>query len=851
MRRLGFYSLELRKQLIILLLIIFIPFLAILLFTGYRQHRHTLMDIEGDANQAIRLFTDAQLNIINQTRGLLSVIAHVSAVRDLDLAPCNAFLQEIHQENPQYSTIVAANSRGIIDCCAVPLKKPIDVTDRGWFQRVTESKKFVIGDFIISRSAHKASLPFAMPVLDHENNLVAAVGAAYDLANYGTIFEGIVLPADSVIFVTDSHGVLLYGSVAKGEDIGKTLSEWRGFDVPEAKKGHFVVDDSDGVKRIYWFEKLSVGAESNQLSILIGVSEKAMYSQPMHMLAGNLSLLAVLASLCFALAWFFGKKSIVDPVNVLVKKIRHVQQGDLSPSNAVGSLPGEMNTLARSFDRMLSNLSQRETERDEALDELKQEITRHTGTVAALREREEHLRILFEQAADAIYVCKPDGRLIKVNQQACRATGYTEDELLRLNVFDLDVQIASAESFGESIREFSHDNRLSFESTHRRKDGSTFPIEVTAAFLQTPDGPQMIGFVRDITERKRVEEDLRFHKAILEETGHTAKVGGWRFNTLTREGFWTEEVARIHDLDPSLPPTPDEGVQYYVGESRRKIEAAVKDAVERGIPYDLELEFESAGGVRKWVRTIGHPILEDGRVAWVQGSFQDISDHKQAEDALRASLEEKVALLKEVHHRVKNNLQIVASLLGLQAGRSGNEEVVNVLRDTRNRVRSMALLHETLYRSGNLARINFAAYLQDLCRQLLLAFSAKANRIRMEYHIAPLELSMEQALPIGLIVSELVSNALKHGFPAERGGRIVVGLGPAGEEKLVLTVEDDGVGMPPDFNTSATATLGLQLVTGLVRQLKGQLEVESSKAPGTLFRIVFAMPKDTRLGEEA
>ena len=138
---------------------------------------------------------------------------------------------------------------------------------------------------------------------------------------------------------------------------------------------------------------------------------------------------------------------------------------------------------------------------------------------------------------------------------------------------------------------------------------------------------------------------------------------------------------------------------------------------------------------------------------------------RQVEEALRKSLDEKVALLKEVHHRVKNNLQIVASLLGLQAGRSVNRKVVGVLQDTRSRVRSMALLHETLYRSGNLARINFAAYLRDLCGQLLLASGPVASRVRMEYRVFQISLPMEQALPCGLIVNELVSNALKHGFP--------------------------------------------------------------------------------------
>jgi two-component sensor histidine kinase len=233
------------------------------------------------------------------------------------------------------------------------------------------------------------------------------------------------------------------------------------------------------------------------------------------------------------------------------------------------------------------------------------------------------------------------------------------------------------------------------------------------------------------------------------------------------------------------------------------------------------------------------------------GISRDITERKRAEEALRDSLDEKVALLKEVHHRVKNNLQIVASLLSLQASRSANQDVVDVLHDTRNRVRSMALLHEVLYRSGNLARINFAAYVRELCVQLLRSSGSAAARVKVESRVAPIGLALEQAVPCGLIISELISNSLKHGFPGDRGGRVVVELQTDDGGRVVLWVRDDGVGLPPVFDPAGASTLGLKLVSSLAGQLGGQLEVGRPREGGAAFSVIFPVPKDTAVGGES
>jgi two-component system, sensor histidine kinase PdtaS len=243
-----------------------------------------------------------------------------------------------------------------------------------------------------------------------------------------------------------------------------------------------------------------------------------------------------------------------------------------------------------------------------------------------------------------------------------------------------------------------------------------------------------------------------------------------------------------------------------------------------------------------------NPAQSAGDAPVFRAVMSDITERKRMEDALRASLEEKVVLLKETHHRVKNNLQIVASLLNLQAGRLSNPQAVTALHDTRNRVQSMALLHETLYRAENLARVNFAAYVEDLCRQLWRSLGPEGERIAIRKRVAPIGLPLEQSVPCGLIINELVSNALKHGFPDARVGEITVELSPTNEQRLVLSVRDNGVGLPPGFDSELRATLGLQLVSLLAKQLGGQLTVGREDGAGALFSVVFSAPVNVTEG---
>ena len=220
----------------------------------------------------------------------------------------------------------------------------------------------------------------------------------------------------------------------------------------------------------------------------------------------------------------------------------------------------------------------------------------------------------------------------------------------------------------------------------------------------------------------------------------------------------------------------------------------------------------------------------------------NISRQKEAEERLVASLREKELLLKEVHHRVKNNLQVISSLLNLQARELEDPDTARLFQESQGRVRSMALIHEQLYRSNDLARIDFAAYVQDLVGHLKQGLGSESVPIHFCLDIEPLPLSLDLAIPCGMIVNELVSNAQKHAFPNGEAGEILVEFsGQSGEYRL--TVADNGVGIQEELATAESTSLGLKVVQALTRQIHGDLELRHDE--GTAFIIRFHPEKDT------
>jgi len=317
--------------------------------------------------------------------------------------------------------------------------------------------------------------------------------------------------------------------------------------------------------------------------------------------------------------------------------------------------------------------------------------------------------------------------------------------------------------------------------------------------------------------------------------------------TVDRDGFYTYASPKLKDL---LGYEPDEVIgrtpfDLMPPDEAERVRALFEDHVKSRKPIrGLENVNLHKDGRRVVLETSGAAILDaDGNLLGYGGIDRDITQRKRAEEQLRASLREKEVLLKEIHHRVKNNLQVVSSLLSLQAEQTKDRQTFEAFRESQNRIRSMSLVHEKLYRSPDLTRIDFAEYVPSLATALFRSYRVDAATITLNLDVAQVFLDIDTVIPCGLIINELVSNSLKHAFPAGRAGEIRITLRPAGDNLLTLVVGDNGVGLPQDLDLRHAGSLGLQLVNTLVSQLGGTITLH--RHGGTEFEITLATPGST------
>jgi PAS domain S-box-containing protein len=224
-------------------------------------------------------------------------------------------------------------------------------------------------------------------------------------------------------------------------------------------------------------------------------------------------------------------------------------------------------------------------------------------------------------------------------------------------------------------------------------------------------------------------------------------------------------------------------------------------------------------------------------------AIEDITERKKTEEIIQASLKEKETLLKEVHHRVKTNMQVICSLLNLQSSNVRDKDALAMLKDSQSRIQSMALVHNKLYQSQNLASINMSDYIKELTGDLIKSYTTSHDRVTVNIDPSDVFLGIDMAIPCGLVINELVTNSLKYAFPKNRTGQIAISLKEGGNQELELVVSDNDVGIPEGINTANTNTFGLKLVTNLAQdQLDGKIELDRSRR--TTFKITFPQAKE-------
>ncbi len=354
----------------------------------------------------------------------------------------------------------------------------------------------------------------------------------------------------------------------------------------------------------------------------------------------------------------------------------------------------------------------------------------------------------------------------------------------------------------------------------------------------------LVGSIND--EARRGELALRENAELLNQAQEIAHLGSWELDLRTNQLTWSDEVYRIFGFKPQeFAATYEAFLDRVHPDDRAKVDAAYFGSVREGRDtYEVEHRVvrKPTGEVRVVYERCRHFRDATGNVVRSCGMVQDITERKQAEEQIKGALAEKEVMLREIHHRVKNNLQVISSLVSLQSDTVTDAQVREVLGDVRDRVRAMALVHEKLYQTGDLARLNFADYAASLLQYLWRSHGAFAEKVRLQLAVSSVALPIEAAVPCGLILNELVGNALKHAFPDGGGGevRVVLELDPA-DAVVSLRVGDNGCGLPPGQDWRQSSSLGLRLVQMLVSQLRGT--VTTGTGPGTEFRVTFSLKR--------
>ncbi len=555
--------------------------------------------------------------------------------------------------------------------------------------------------------------------------------------------------------------------------------------------------------------------------------------------------------------------------------------------HALEEIQGQMQELEAALhrERQLSEVLKKELdEQGLLLTELTKENQERQFWHEVLQHREQRFRKMIEHSSDMIILVDAEGKILYESSAALRIIGYTSEELVGKSAFDL---VCPDER--EQVREFFekqvHIPGISPLQRMRvqHKDGHWIYVEaICNNLLHDETICAMIVNARDVTEYVRIQQELQkakedFEARVIERTQDLIELSRKlqeeiQAHRRTEEAlkqsedyFWKifrynplpivlcdANTGRTLNVNQAFEALAGIGYEDALGKQIEELgfELSTRNACEyltkksegseqRPVSLQVDLHTKSSG-VRSLVVTLQY--IELGREQCGLIIMQDVTELIQAEKLREKSLAEKEILLKEIHHRVKNNLQVISSLLYLQSLKLQDEQAREIFRESQNRVKSMALIHEQLYQTKDFAKVDFAEYLRTLANMIAESYNEPPSIIEVQIDAEKLDVSIDAAVPAGLIVSELVTNSLKYAFPetaemAEKSKEIAILAQKTSDNEIILTVRDNGIGLNVERPLDSPKTLGLRLVKLLTEQLHGSIEVLPQK--GAAFCIRF------------
>ncbi|MDG3547892.1 PAS domain S-box protein [Methanobacterium formicicum] len=461
-------------------------------------------------------------------------------------------------------------------------------------------------------------------------------------------------------------------------------------------------------------------------------------------------------------------------------------------------------------------------------------------TERALSSSEKNYRDLVDNSLVGIYKTNISGDILFANESLAQIFKFSDvEELKSHQITEFYKNISARKEIIDKLRKEGSFAQYEVEMVSR--EGDTVNMLLSASLT----GKVISGMLMDITLRKKAEKALqdseeKYHTLFESNPTYTILVSLegsiLDVNSAASEFAGISSQELIGKNFPELQIFPnEEDIKFQ----RSKFLLALQGETIKPFQYQL-IDYK---GNYSWVESQLVPIKKDGEINSILVISKDITERKKAMDGLERMVDEKNILIKEIHHRVKNNMQIISSLLNLQSQHLKADEqfAVSILKESQNRVKSMAMIHENLYQSKDFTHIKFEDYITRLVYELFYSYSGDADKIRLVVDVDDVNLNMETAVPCGLIVSELFTNSVKYAFPEGREGEIRVSLkqepGKDDAREFILTVSDDGVGFPPDLDYRNTETLGLELVNSLTCQIDGNISLDLTQ--GTKFTVKF------------
>lgn len=465
------------------------------------------------------------------------------------------------------------------------------------------------------------------------------------------------------------------------------------------------------------------------------------------------------------------------------------------------------------------------------------DITHKKQSEKIIKDSEEYHRMLFESNHLTILIINPNnGDIVNANPSACEFYGYKKEELIKKKIWEIN--ILSETEVREEMLKAKEEKRNYFFFTHKLANNDLRSVEVYSGPITLNGKEYLYSIIHDITKQTDAEKALKKSIEKYKLLVNNLHEGILFLDKDLKTTFANPRMAEM--LDYNLKELLNQYIFSFIPEDNKHHILEKIDKIKRGIKEQYDCKFVKKFGDKIDVSIEAVPIFDDNSNEFIGilKSVADITERKKFEDKLKKSLKEKEILIKEVHHRVKNNLQIIISLLKLQSKYLKDDKDVEIFKSSENRVRSMALVHEAMYENKNYSNINFKKYIQDLTMSLLYSYNIFPSSVNLNIEVDNTEISLQEALPCAQIVNELLTNSIRYSIIPNRKPIINIRFFRNKDKKFTLIVEDNGYGLPDDIDLENPSSFGFQMVNALIDQLEGHIEINSNEK-GTKFIVKF------------